>query len=296
MDERLEFKNPVRLKGNDGVCFIVPASIICDKEIDTKRVTVFSYFSTYKGLNHRIYYSLNHIAGWMNKQPNRNKTGVNGKIAEMIEYLESIGYLSFPKEKPAPSSWCSEAIFNQDKLIEERDQDRFSIIYLDELRRILDYKTDVKYGFQNNDAILLVFAYLRMMIYRRRNKVMDWEIGEGGDVKQGIRAKQEKNPEVYDCYYKDIAGSLGLSPRIVSNAVDVLSRLGLIYHEEVPRKKYSSGGGDRYRTNPVIFCNTYKREGGLLLAAGQDYYLREVENKKKKLSGAYWKESEGSAI
>ena len=87
MDERLEFKNPVRLKGNDGVCFIVPASIICDKEIDTKRVTVFSYFSTYKGLNHRIYYSLTHIAGMKYNHTTRNKTRVIVKLSDMFEYL-----------------------------------------------------------------------------------------------------------------------------------------------------------------------------------------------------------------
>jgi DNA-binding transcriptional ArsR family regulator len=89
-----------------------------------------------------------------------------------------------------------------------------------------------------------------------------------------------RSPDAYDCYYYEIAEELGMTSRTVSKAVDVLSELGLIYSEPLPRIKYEN----KWRTDHTVFCNTYKREGNYLLISGSQYYLTEIENKKRKLN------------
>ena len=89
-----------------------------------------------------------------------------------------------------------------------------------------------------------------------------------------------RSPDAYDCYYYEIAEKLGLTARTVSKAVDVLNELGLIYSEPLPRIKYEN----KWRTDHTIFCNTYKREGNYLLISGSEYYMTEIENKKRKLN------------
>ena len=151
------------------------------------------------------------------------------------------------------------------------------------MKQILNYKNqNSKDSSVNNDIILLVFAYLRMRIFRRRNRLFPEEINidNKNSHKYDIEARKLRSPDAYDCYYCDIAKELGLSSRTVSKAINVLNELGLIYSESLPRIRYDG----KWRTDHTIFCNAYKREGSCLLASGSDYYLTEVKNKKKKLN------------
>ena len=98
-----------------------------------------------------------------------------------------------------------------------------------------------------------------------------------------IESRRKRCPEVYDCYYFEIANDLGISARTVSKAVSTLNELGLIYSEALPRIKYE----DKWRTDHTLFCNTYKREKDCLLDSGKDYYMREIKYKKQKLHVAF---------
>ena len=99
------------------------------------------------------------------------------------------------------------------------------------------------------------------------------------DHKYDIEQRRLRSPDAYDCYYKEIAKDLGITDRAVSKATEVLKELGLIYAEALPRIHLDG----QWITDHTIFCNMYKREGSKLLATGEDYYLGEAENKKKKL-------------
>ena len=102
--------------------------------------------------------------------------------------------------------------------------------------------------------------------------------------KYDIEARRIRSPEAYDCYYFEIAETLGLSTRIISKAIDILNHLGLIYFESLPRIKYHDGNNEKWRTDHTVFCNMYKREGNYLLASGNEYYLLEIKNKKRKIN------------
>lgn len=272
MSEICEYSSPTKLEIK---YFSIPASIILNTNINDKRVTIFSYFSKRKDLENELLFSINHIVKWMGKQPNRTANGINSKIIEIVQYLKDQGYLTFSEEL---NNALIDAVFNTDKVQQKCDEDIFAIIYLDELNKILNYQSNV---FSNTDAILMVFAYLRMKIYRRRNNLTLQEINVNNknDHKYDIESRRLISPDAYNCYYYEIAQELGLSNRIVSKAVEALRNLNLIYFEPLPRVKY----GDKWKTDHTIFCNTYKREGSYLLATGEDYYLTEVKNKRKKL-------------
>ena len=279
--ERFEYSSPVELDAIGGNYFAIPASIIMDTDMTEKRATVFSFFSSYRGLNSSLFFSINNIVKWTGKQPNRHANGINSKIIQVIECLRDGGYLTLSEE--LNNSSCVEATLNLSKISHECDNDRFAIIYLDELKQIMDYQNpNTKDAFLNNDVILLVFSYLRMKIYRRRNKLFLEEISvdNQNNHQLDIDTRRLRSPDAYDCYYYEIAEELGITSRTVSKAVDVLNELGLIYSEPLPRIKYEN----KWRTDHTVFCNTYKREGNYLLISGSQYYLTEIENKKRKLN------------
>ena len=281
LTEKFEYSSPIELDAISGNYFAIPASIIMDTDMTEKRATVFSFFSSYRGLNSSLFFSINNIVKWTGKQPNRHANGINSKIIQVIECLRDGGYLTLSEE--LNNSSCVEATLNLYKISQECDNDRFAIIYLDELKQIMDYQNpNAKDAFLNSDVILLVFAYLRMKFYRRRNKLFLEEISVNNQNNHqlDIDTRRLRSPDAYDCYYYEIAEELGITSRTVSKAVDVLNELGLIYSEPLPRIKYEN----KWRTDHTVFCNTYKREGNYLLISGSQYYLTEIENKKRKLN------------
>lgn len=279
--ERYEYSSLVELDTISGNYFAVPASIILDVGMTEKRISVFSFFSIYRGLNYSIFFSVNNIVKWLGKKPDRHANGINGKIIQIIECLVNGGYLTLSEE--LNNSSCIEAVYNLSRISEECDYDRFALIYLDELKKIMSYQNpNPKDTFLNSDVILLVFAYLRMKIFRRRNRLFPEEINVDGkgNHQYDIGMRRLRSPDAYDCYYFEIAEELGLTARTVSKVVAALSELGLIHSETLPRIKYK----DKWRTDHTVFCNMYKREGSYLLANGENYYLPEIENKRKRLN------------
>lgn len=279
--KRYEYSNPVGLSGDSGIYFSVPASIILDADGNDKRVTAFSFFSVRRGLDCGVTFSINAIVEWLGRKQNRNSNGINGKLSQAIKRLRDEGYVSF-SDKLGNSS-CINATFDMEKVSDECDQGWFAVIYFDELKKIMDYRNpNSKDAFLNNDVILLVFAYLRMRIHRRRNRLYESEINVGNEHSHecDVMARRVRMPEAYDCYYYEIAEELGISVRTVSKAVAVLNEIGLICSEALPRINKDG----KWRTDHTVFCNAYKREGGNLLAEGSEYYMSEIERKKKKLN------------
>lgn len=268
------------LEGVAGHYYVIPASIVLDAKMGKKRASIYSYFSVRKGLDNRLSFSINAIVDWLRKKPNRNQKGINTAIRETIAILVKDGYLEMREQ--AQHTQFVNAVFNKQKLDDACEHDRFAVIYIDELEKILSYSPEKsKDTYFNTDIILLVFAYLRMKIYRRRNRLFPEEINidNKNDQKYDIEQRRLRSPDAYDCYYKDIAEDLGISARAVSKATVVLDQLELIYAEELPRVLFDT----QWTTDHTVFCNMYKREGSQLLTWGESYYLDEVANKKKKL-------------
>lgn len=273
----LEYPHPQMLEGNSASYFMVPASLILDNEAGSKSVTIFSFLSIRRGLDKVVSFTINGIAKWMGKRPNRNPNGVNNKIIKILKHLEALGYLTLPPK--IENTALTEAIFHLDNVKSECDRKVFAVLYVDEVQKILHFKSKNKDYTCNSDIVLLVFAWLRMRIYRRANYLRPEEVNVDNKDKRenDIKVRRKVSPDAYDCFYKDIAKELSLSERQVSKAVAALNELELIYSEALPRSQNADGD---WKTEPIIFCNYYKREKDHLLAQGSDYYSGEVDSKK----------------
>lgn len=280
-NDKYEYPNQVKLEGLSGRHFAIPSSIILDDSMGDKRVTAFSYFATKRGMDDEVMFTVNDMAEWSGRKPNRIKNGVNDRFMQVVERLADDGYLRISGKmshaSPAKATFCF------DRVGEAIDENRqFAIIYVDELKKILEYNDfNSKDSFFNCDVILLVFAYLRMMIFRRKNEMLPSQRNVDGknDLNYDIEVRRLKYPEAYNAHYNDIALVLDISERAVSKAVEVLDKLGLLRFENLPRVKH----GDKWRTGQTVFCNAYKREGVCLLDCSDEYAKREISNKKKKI-------------
>lgn len=282
---RYEYQHPTKLNDVSGSYFVIPASIILSYEMNRKRATTFSFFSIRRGLDRKLFFSVNNIVRWMGGTPNRQPTGINAKVIQSINSMQEAGYLDI--QDKIDNASLIQAVFDLDTLSRECRRGGFAVVYVDELDKIMSYQNpNTRDMMLNSDAILLVFAYLRMKIYRRKNRMLPEEVNldNKNDRKYDIDERRFRAPEAYDCFYKEIAQDIGLSERTVSQAVRILNEFGLIYYEALPRTKYQNDNGETWRTEHTIFCNAYKREENYLLASGSEYYMTEIENKKKKIA------------
>lgn len=276
-NERKEWEEVIELKGDAKVYFSIPESIIMNKDLGKKRIAATSYFLIRKGLDDKVLLSLNSLSQWYGREPNRHSNGINGRFKSTIEKLKEYNYLSY--DDKLENKGCIEIVFNTEKYTEECNDKytRFAVIYLDELKKIVEYTNlkDKEVSI-SDDTLLLVFSYLRMKIYRRRNKLSVSDTS--------VEQRKLDNPEVYNAYYSDVANELGITLQTLMLSIDTLESLGLVYTETLPReKKIDSNQQEKWVTNQTLFCNTYKRERNYMLAIGKQYYEDEIDCKKIKL-------------
>lgn len=273
--KEIEF-DPKKLEESAGHYFMIPAEIILQKELDDCRLSVFAFFNVRRGLDACTIYTINQIVPWTGRHENRNSSGINQRIRNVISYLEKKEYLLSPDSRSKTPYLKS--MINLTKIAELCKTERFAVLYVDEIQKIMSYKCSVAQdGFLNIDIILLVFTYLRFKIYRRRNKLMldEYNLDNKNSHEYDIEQRRKHCPEAYDCYLCEIAEDLGISDRAVSRAVSILSELELIYFETLPRRF----DGEQWHTRNTIFCNFDKREGSFLLAKGEEYFSVEINNK-----------------
>lgn len=219
-------------------------------------------------------FSIEKIIKWCGLKPNNHKGRTNDIFTNAIMCFNKKNYLQLSTELSKSANFA-EAHLNMDYI--SNLSDTFSILYLDEIFKILNYHSATsKDTTLNTSIILLVFAYLRWRITRREHKPSSNVVGKNYELNY---------PDAYDCYYLDISSDIGIKPRIISNAVSALTELGLIYSEGITRTQIK----DQWRTEHTIFVNMYKREKNRktgqieLVATGSNYYMNEIYNKKRKL-------------
>ena len=259
----------VSLNGYEKLFIRIPKSLIFDESLGDRRVAIASYLLLNANMIGDVNLSIDKMVEWSGKKPNKHKNKINQKFSDDLVLLADAGYIEL-SEKPSNSS-CFSISIDSDFMNERYDDGGYAMMYLDEVFKIMGFSnydsSDKKMG---NEILLLVFSYLRKSIYQRSNVISDG---------MGIEARRIRYPDAYDCHYCDMADVLGLSDRQVSKAVEILCDIGLIYYETLPRVK----NGDKWTTSTTMFCNRYKREKGFLLECGEEYYMREIANKKKNI-------------
>lgn len=269
---------PVPLNDKEKYYIRIPSSVILDTDLNTKRISVFSFLLFRKGYDDIVTLSLNSLIRECGYTPRKGLSEINKQFKDLItmfaiedENRLTGGYLTLSDE--ITNTTYVNLTFNSDKLKHQCDkEEHYAVIYLDEYQKILSYKFNNKKDTSINvSVLLLVFAYLRLKIICRTN-VFRYQ-----DRFESIQEKKEKYPDAFNCKYKEIAEHIGITPRSLSKAVNILNELGLIYKEPVERMQLDDGS---WVTNDTIFVNMYKREFNNLLAYGEEYYLTEVKNKR----------------
>lgn len=289
--EKFEWNNSIKLKDDAKVCFTITQPIILNNELGKKRIAAMAYILIRKGLDNKLDLSLNRLVKWYGREPNRHPSGINGKFADTISNLKEAGYIDYSEK--LKHDGAIEVEFDNDKYQEQcnNGNTRFAVIYLDEFKKIVGYANSKNKEISvSDDTLLLVFAYLRMMIYRRRNVLKADEINKDNQNSHeyDIKYRQLNAPEVYNSYCSDIANELGLTLQTFTLAVNALQELNLIYTETLPRfRTIGEKGEEKWNTSHTLFCNTYHREGCYMLSDGEKYFKNEINNKKVKLK-KYW--------
>ena len=225
----------------------IPMSVITDVTLDIKRVCIFSYLRIHNGLNDLIGFTVPDMVQWCGNKSDRKINGTNDKFLSVIDSLSDKGYITYLTEKSRSSYIKCE--FNS-KYYGEECSNGYSVIYLDELKKIIDYKKEnLKDGFLSNAAILLVFSYLRNKIKRRPNRLNPEEMSLNG-----IKERKKRYPEAYNSNINEISSEIGISSKTLSKIIDILEyNLKLIVTDRPYRIKDND---NKFITPPSIFANS----------------------------------------
>lgn len=271
---KLEYKSGTVLTGDSKLIINIPNYIVMNKDMNFKRVMIYAFFASKYGLDKSIGFSLHKVIDWSGYKIDNHKQATNDQFTKMIYDFMDLGYLKY--QPLGTVNTYVETYYNLDKIIDESQINKNAMIYLDEIKIIQNYKSAKgkgvieKVNSDFNCAMLLVLAYLRTKIYKRKNEFF------GTDEYKTVTERRNSNPEAYASYIKDIADDLGLSVQLTSRAITELENAGLIATYTLARTKIEE---NKYHTNQTIFCNAYKREGKYLLAEGNKYYDIEISNK-----------------
>lgn len=274
----VEYLGRGKLNSKERAFIRIPESLIFDSESDDKRISVYSFFASMRGIYGDMTFTLNELSKWMGRKPSRKRGYGNDALASTVSYLEGLGYIDVDGDPKNTEQ--TDASFNIDFLNDKCSEERFGILYVDEIMRVLSYVEEAKKGRPpNRDAMLLILAYLRLNIPRRRNKLHYEEVGagDGENSDSDIIKRRNKYPESYNAHFKDIAKDVGLTEYIASKYIHLLKDMKIIYFEHMPRFKFNG----EWRTDCTLFCNWYKRDGDMLLASGSAYYSLEISAKKR---------------
>lgn len=244
----------------------IPREIIYNKELGDKRVIIFSYLCSRRALDDTVAFSISELCHWSHLKPNYHDGKINHKYLEVLNLFSHYGYFeSYPDfEKLAKEKKNSTDYYNIKINTEKFDiPDNFGIIYFDELKKILNFKEELK-GVRVNDReidlyrmssayILLLLSYLRVNMNRNLDKPLC-------------------------CYrlYQKITEDIGLSERYISRIVELLDVMNVIKYQEGKRIRYKKQE-DKYGflTAPKVFADyrhyVKDEKGNQIIDANYDY-------------------------
>lgn len=275
LSNEYEYRNVIELTGTASKYIRVPSSLIIDTEMSDKRVGVFAYLHIYKGIHNKLYISVPELVKWAGYVHDTHKGGNNDKFIDALDELNDRGYLTYYDNITRSS--CTKMEVDTNLIYEECLSNGFALLYVDEIEKILTYKSqNHKDTYMNSMTLLLVFAFLRKSIFRTPNRLKPEERSP-----EGIEKRKERCIEAYANSYKEISYMIGLSPKTVARAVQILEELNLIVVAEPYRLKNEEGC---YRTPYTIFANYEKREDSNLLVSGIEYAKGEIAKKAEKIS------------
>lgn len=231
----------------------VPVELITEYNHGKWFTSIYLYAQIRSGLDDLAYVTSNDVVRWLGKKKNNNDNGVNTNLAKAMLTLIDWNYIQATEKK----DWY---IVNQEQRNGRDPFKRYTVLYLDEVEKIINYCKENK---ENHvEKILLLFAYYRISIYKR---------------------KEHCNiAEMYSDYFTNIAKNTFMTIDTVRWATRILDKLNLIkYYTPEPNRL-----GEDWATGKSIFVNYERRSGNMLLTGGNDYYKGEIKKAMEQLERA----------
>ena len=266
----------VKLTSEEKTFIKIPQKLIIDTELSSERIALYVYLKLHSiiipkpfrwidwkeyaqtnnfAFDSQIQYDKNEICKWLGRTPLYKKdiTDCSKRIENVIKGFINNNIIQNPQRIKYNLFYAN---------LNESYDTNFYKLFVDEINKIIDYKSD-KYKSVNKANVILVFAYLRFHI--------------------PINNVGTSYVEAFDCFYRDIAKDIGIGDDAVQKAILVLNDIGLIYSEDY---EYASG---KFILTTHIFSNTYKRDTvkEILIASGESYYKNNIAQQKEKLNKMY---------
>lgn len=201
------------------------------KNLDIKRMAVFSYLAKYRTLSDNVNLSLNNLICKCGYKINRNVGKINDQIIIILDTLENLNYFKLTEGKYTGDKFCS-LYLNIEKFDVSKS---YCCISLRELDLMFSYKSNKNnISFSN---LILTLAYIRVNKLRRS---------------ENQQSNPKKKPEFFYKQIKLFALDIGLSERTVTKNLQILNNLDIIVSRPMPRYKDKHGN---WHTDVTLFVD-----------------------------------------
>ena len=243
----------------------VAKDIILQPNVTEHRISVLFYLNYNRTWENIVNYSPIHMIQWCGYKPNwnrhKNRESIYDKFLSSMQWIFSNGYIiDFDKSRFVQNTLQS-SLLNLDLIEPNKD---FAIIYDFEYETIMEY--DSPYKPLTKSVLLLVFSYIKAFTWNRFSSI------------SGHSEKTKKSkPEIFHSQFEIMSQFIGIKPKMISKATEILEQMGLIITHRMPSYQDIDGN---WHTDDIIYVIPYK-----IIYQNKHFYIcsKEEYDPKKEL-------------
>lgn len=243
----------------------VAKDIILQPNVTEHRISVLFYLNYNRTWENIVNYSPIHMIQWCGYKPNwnrhKNRESIYDKFLSSMQWIFYNGYIiDFDKSRFVQNTLQS-SLLNLDLIEPNKD---FAIIYDFEYETIMEY--DSPYKPLTKSVLLLVFSYIKAFTWNRFSSI------------SGHSEKTKKSkPEIFHSQFEIMSQFIGIKPKMISKATEILEQMGLIKTHRMPSYQDSDG---QWHTDDIIYVIPYK-----IIYQNKHFYIcsKEEYDPKKEL-------------
>lgn len=245
----------------------VPKEVILQQNIPEHRISALFYLNYNRTWENTVNYSSIHMIQWCGYKANwnrhKNRESIYDKFLSSMKWLFSNGYVIDFDESKFTQNTLQSSLLNLDLTEPNKD---FAIVYDFEYETIMKY--DSPYKPLTKSILLLVFSYIKAFMLIRFTSV------------SGHSEKTKKSkPEIFHSQFETMSQFIGIKPKMISKATEILEQMGLIKTHRMPRYQDFDG---QWHTDDIIYLIPYKiiYENKKFYICSKDEYnpQKELEN------------------
>ena len=221
----------------------VPKEVILQQSIPEHRISVLFYLNYNRTWEDMVNYSPINMIQWCGYKPNwnrhKNRESIYDKFLSSMRWMFSNGYIIDFDESKFVQNTLQSSLLNIDLIEPNKD---FAIIYDFEYEAIMKY--EASYKPLTKSILLLVFSYIKAFTWIRFTST------------SGHSEKSKKSkPEIFHSQFEIMSQFIGIKPKMISKATEVLEQIGLVKTHRMPSYQDSDG---QWHTDDIIYVIPYK--------------------------------------